>query len=203
MTIWASCPFPPPPCQVVLQVLESVWAMMHERLASSYPFLHSLCQSHDVTGVGGNVGSNPWQYESCLFSSPLFQVMMLQVLESVWAVMHDNMSFLISILTFAVSSHDVTGVGGSVGSDAWQYESSCLFSSPLCQVMMLQVLESVWAVIRGNMSLIMSILTSTVSIVFGGGTAILNFVVSAVSSLMSGGWEWDSVMCMIVVSFLV
>jgi uncharacterized membrane protein len=45
------------------------------------------------------------------------------------------------------------------------------------------VLESVWAVIRGNMSLIISILTSTLSIVFGGGTAILNFVVAAVSTV--------------------
>ncbi|XP_070175104.1 transmembrane protein 245-like isoform X2 [Littorina saxatilis] len=43
----------------------------------------------------------------------------------------------------------------------------------------LSVLESVWAVIRGNMNLIISILTSTLSVVFGGGTAILNFVVSA------------------------
>jgi hypothetical protein len=47
------------------------------------------------------------------------------------------------------------------------------------------VLESVWAVIRGNMSLIISILTSTLSIVFGGGTAILNFVVAAVSTCIS------------------
>ena len=59
---------------------------------------------------------------------------------------------------------------------------------------MLQVLESVWAVIRGNMSLIMSILTSTLSIVFGGGTAILNFVVSAVSQLTSRWWTlWLSI----------
>ncbi|XP_076437470.1 transmembrane protein 245-like isoform X2 [Babylonia areolata] len=41
------------------------------------------------------------------------------------------------------------------------------------------VLESVWSVIRSNMTLVLSILTSTLSIVFGGGTAILNFVVSA------------------------
>ncbi|KAL8571414.1 hypothetical protein ACOMHN_065246 [Nucella lapillus] len=42
------------------------------------------------------------------------------------------------------------------------------------------VLESVWSVIRSNMTLVISILTSTLSIVFGGGTAILNFVVSAI-----------------------
>ena len=49
----------------------------------------------------------------------------------------------------------------------------------------LQVLESVWVVVCGNMALIISILTSTVSVVFGGGTAILNFVLSAVSHKFS------------------
>lgn len=44
---------------------------------------------------------------------------------------------------------------------------------------LLSVLESMWAIIRGNMSLLLTIFTSTLSIVFGGGTAILNFVVSA------------------------
>ncbi|PVD35729.1 hypothetical protein C0Q70_02692 [Pomacea canaliculata] len=43
----------------------------------------------------------------------------------------------------------------------------------------LSVLESVWTVIRSNMSLLVSIFTSALSVVFGGGTAILNFVVSS------------------------
>ncbi|XP_041371505.1 transmembrane protein 245-like [Gigantopelta aegis] len=44
----------------------------------------------------------------------------------------------------------------------------------------MSVLESLWAVIKGNMNLITSLLTATISMVFGGGTAILNFVISAI-----------------------
>ena len=57
---------------------------------------------------------------SCPFSPPLCQVM-LQVLESVWAVIRGNMSLIVSVLTSTVSGH-VTGVGVRVGSDPWQHE---------------------------------------------------------------------------------
>ncbi|XP_062610140.1 transmembrane protein 245-like isoform X1 [Saccostrea cucullata] len=41
------------------------------------------------------------------------------------------------------------------------------------------VLENVWMVLKGNMSLMLSIATATLSIILGGGTAILNFIISA------------------------
>lgn len=44
-----------------------------------------------------------------------------------------------------------------------------------------QVLENVWMVLKGNMSLMLSIATAALSIVLGGGTAILNLFISAVS----------------------
>ncbi|KAL5009474.1 hypothetical protein ScPMuIL_011779 [Solemya velum] len=42
----------------------------------------------------------------------------------------------------------------------------------------MSVLESIWAVLMGNMNIVFSILASSVSILFGGGTAVLNFVIS-------------------------
>eukprot|EP00105_Crassostrea_gigas_P045548 XP_019929696.1 PREDICTED: transmembrane protein 245 isoform X3 [Crassostrea gigas] len=41
------------------------------------------------------------------------------------------------------------------------------------------VLENVWMVLKGNMSLMLSIATAALSIVLGGGTAILNLFISA------------------------
>ena len=48
-------------------------------------------------------------------------------------------------------------------------------------VFTLQVLENVWLVLKGNMSLMLSIATAALSIILGGGTAILNSFISAVS----------------------
>ncbi|XP_052253030.1 transmembrane protein 245-like isoform X3 [Dreissena polymorpha] len=44
----------------------------------------------------------------------------------------------------------------------------------------ISVLESVWAVLKGNMNLVITVFTSTLSLVFGGGTALLNFILSSV-----------------------
>ncbi|XP_067143203.1 transmembrane protein 245 isoform X1 [Centruroides vittatus] len=44
----------------------------------------------------------------------------------------------------------------------------------------MKVLESVWMVLKGNISLALSILTATISLVFGGGTAVLNFILNFV-----------------------
>ncbi|XP_064595051.1 transmembrane protein 245-like isoform X2 [Liolophura sinensis] len=45
---------------------------------------------------------------------------------------------------------------------------------------LMSVFESVWTVLKGNLSLFFSSLTAVLSMVFGGGTAVLNFVISAV-----------------------
>ncbi|KAK3104725.1 hypothetical protein FSP39_008694 [Pinctada imbricata] len=41
------------------------------------------------------------------------------------------------------------------------------------------VLESVWAVLKGNMSLVLNLVTAALSVVLGGGTAIINFIISS------------------------
>lgn len=43
------------------------------------------------------------------------------------------------------------------------------------------VLESVWLLLKSNVSLCLSILSAIFSIILGGGTAVLNFVLSTVS----------------------
>ena len=47
-------------------------------------------------------------------------------------------------------------------------------------------MESVWTVLRSNLTLCMNILTATLSAIMGGGTAILNFVLSMVSQIVIG-----------------
>lgn len=47
---------------------------------------------------------------------------------------------------------------------------------------LLQVLESVWLVLKGNVNLAFSFVTAVLSLLFGGGTALLNFIISAVSN---------------------
>lgn len=42
----------------------------------------------------------------------------------------------------------------------------------------MQVIDSVWAVLKGNISLVLNVLTATLSLLFGGGTALLNFFLS-------------------------
>ena len=42
------------------------------------------------------------------------------------------------------------------------------------------MLESVWLVLKGNITLCFSLLTALVSLVLGGGTALLNFLLSIV-----------------------
>ncbi|XP_074652084.1 transmembrane protein 245-like isoform X2 [Tubulanus polymorphus] len=44
----------------------------------------------------------------------------------------------------------------------------------------MSVLESIWVVLSGNISLVINIATAILSVVFGGGTAILNFVISSI-----------------------
>ncbi|CAL1536209.1 unnamed protein product [Lymnaea stagnalis] len=46
--------------------------------------------------------------------------------------------------------------------------------------MFVSVLESVWTVLKSNMTLLITVITSILSAVLGGGTAILNFVISAI-----------------------
>ena len=46
---------------------------------------------------------------------------------------------------------------------------------------LLQVVDSLWAVLKGNISLVLNVLTATLSLLFGGGTALLNFFLSMVS----------------------
>ncbi|XP_054712364.1 transmembrane protein 245-like isoform X2 [Uloborus diversus] len=43
---------------------------------------------------------------------------------------------------------------------------------------LLSVLDSVWTILKGNISLAFSALTAIVSLLFGGGTAVLNFVLN-------------------------
>ncbi|KAM7313331.1 transmembrane protein 245 isoform X1 [Ixodes scapularis] len=44
----------------------------------------------------------------------------------------------------------------------------------------MSVFESIWNVLKGNISVVLSVLTTTLSVLFGGGTAVLNFVLNFV-----------------------
>lgn len=44
----------------------------------------------------------------------------------------------------------------------------------------MSVFESIWNVLKGNISVVLSVVTTTVSVLFGGGTAVLNFVLNFV-----------------------
>ncbi|XP_054926815.2 transmembrane protein 245 isoform X2 [Dermacentor andersoni] len=45
---------------------------------------------------------------------------------------------------------------------------------------LMSVFESIWNLLKGNISVVLSLLTTTISILFGGGTAVLNFVLNFV-----------------------
>ncbi|XP_077483881.1 transmembrane protein 245 isoform X2 [Amblyomma americanum] len=45
---------------------------------------------------------------------------------------------------------------------------------------LMSVFESIWALLKGNISVVLSLVTTTLSILFGGGTAVLNFVLNFV-----------------------
>lgn len=44
----------------------------------------------------------------------------------------------------------------------------------------MSVFESIWNVLKGNISVVLSVVTTTLSVLFGGGTAVLNFVLNFV-----------------------
>lgn len=44
---------------------------------------------------------------------------------------------------------------------------------------LMSVMDSIWLVLKGNVSLAFSFLTAVLSLLFGGGTALLNFIISA------------------------
>ena len=46
--------------------------------------------------------------------------------------------------------------------------------------MLMSLLESVWSILKDNMSLALHSLTAMISIVFGGGTAVFNFILDMV-----------------------
>jgi hypothetical protein len=45
---------------------------------------------------------------------------------------------------------------------------------------LMSVLDSVWSIFKGNMSLAFYSFTTLIGIVFGGGTAVLNFILNTV-----------------------
>ena len=47
-----------------------------------------------------------------------------------------------------------------------------------------QVVDSVWSVLKGNISLVLNVLTATLSLLFGGGTALLNFFLAMVGQVI-------------------
>lgn len=47
--------------------------------------------------------------------------------------------------------------------------------------MLMSLLESVWGIIIGNISLLIGSFSTCLSIVLGGGTAVLNFILNMVS----------------------
>lgn len=44
----------------------------------------------------------------------------------------------------------------------------------------MSVFDSIWALLKGNISVVLSVVTATFSLLFGGGTAVLNFVINLV-----------------------
>jgi hypothetical protein len=55
---------------------------------------------------------------------------------------------------------------------------------------MLQLIETLWSVLVGNVALLINVIVTVLSVIFGGGTAILNIVLQAVSDLCSI-FIWD------------
>lgn len=45
---------------------------------------------------------------------------------------------------------------------------------------LMSVLDSVWSILKGNLSLAFYSFTALIGIVFGGGTAVLNFILNMV-----------------------
>lgn len=45
---------------------------------------------------------------------------------------------------------------------------------------LMSVFESIWNLLKGNISVVLSLVTTTISILFGGGTAVLNFMLNFV-----------------------
>lgn len=48
---------------------------------------------------------------------------------------------------------------------------------------MTSLLESVWSILKGNISLVLGSFSAFVSIILGGGTAVLNFILNVVNIL--------------------
>lgn len=44
----------------------------------------------------------------------------------------------------------------------------------------MSVLESVWSILKGNISIVVGSFSALISIVLGGGTAVLNFILNMV-----------------------
>ena len=45
----------------------------------------------------------------------------------------------------------------------------------------LSILDSIWTILKGNVSLVFKSATAVLSVLIGGGTTILNFLVNGVS----------------------
>lgn len=45
----------------------------------------------------------------------------------------------------------------------------------------MSLLESVWSILKGNISLVLGSFSAFVSVLLGGGTAVLNFILNVVS----------------------
>lgn len=46
---------------------------------------------------------------------------------------------------------------------------------------LMSLLESVWSIVKGNISLVLGSFSAFLSVIFGGGTAVLNFILNVVS----------------------
>lgn len=49
---------------------------------------------------------------------------------------------------------------------------------------LMSLLESVWSILKGNISLIIGSFSTFLSVILGGGTAVLNFILNGVSILL-------------------
>lgn len=48
---------------------------------------------------------------------------------------------------------------------------------------LMSLLESVWSLVKGNISLVLGSFSAFLSVLLGGGTAVLNFILNVVSYL--------------------
>lgn len=46
---------------------------------------------------------------------------------------------------------------------------------------LMSLLESIWSIVKGNISLILGSFSTFLSVILGGGTAVLNFILNVVS----------------------